>query len=449
MKTPRHGLLALFMSFALVTACSAAPDGGASSQVSEDAQQEVTTQAVEETSDAVAEGADEEPSSEHGPMASDLIAMLDAAPELKALVEKSLAKAAAINPDPVTNPAQNLDELIAFCDWATTCRPWDVLEAREGNLYDRIDQSVDYFWFLVDQPLEELEGLGYYYPSLQYHEPIASWCKKYAEGWGSFLSSPESWSDEDYEIVKADPRFNMDKGWYADSNVWTSFNDWFSRKLIDPSVRPIAESTVVAPADSKPQGVWSIAEDGMLEMQQGTVVKSKRLVNIHELIGPESAYADAFDGGTFTHTFLDVNDYHRYHFPVSGTIVEVAKIPGVNAAGGITVWDAESGRYVLEDAVPGWQMIETRDCVIIDTHDHGLVAVLPIGMSQICSCNWEDTVKVGAEVEKGDPMGYFLFGGSDICMVFQKGVDVDFLATEDGNGGYRHLLMGEAYADLS
>jgi phosphatidylserine decarboxylase len=94
-------------------------------------------------------------------------------------------------------------------------------------------------------------------------------------------------------------------------------------------------------------------------------------------------------------------------------------------------------------------MIETRDCVIIDTEEFGLVAVLPVGMSQICSCNWEDTVQVGAKVGKGDPMGYFLFGGSDIVMVFQGGVDVEFLCQKDESGdGYKHVLMGEPYANL-
>ena len=76
------------------------------------------------------------------------------------------------------------------------------------------------------------------------------------------------------------------------------------------------------------------------------------------------------------------------------------------------------------------------------------MAVLPIGMSQICSCNWEEGVEVGAKVEKGDPMGYFLFGGSDIVMVFQDGVDVRLLGEREGDG-YAHLLMGEAYASLS
>ena len=98
------------------------------------------------------------------------------------------------------------------------------------------------------------------------------------------------------------------------------------------------------------------------------------------------------------------------------------KIKGTNGAEGITVWDPENKKYVLEDSIPGWQMIETRDCVIVDTGDFGLAAILLIGMSQICSCNWEESVKVGARVEKGDPMGYYLFGGSDIVMVFQSGV---------------------------
>ena len=145
---------------------------------------------------------------------------------------------------------------------------------------------------------------------------------------------------------------------------------------------------------------------------------------------------------------LNVNDYHRYHFPVSGTVLEVRKIKATNGAGGITVWDPERKRYILEDSIPGWQMIETRDCVILDTHEFGLVAVLPIGMSQICSCNWEDTVKVGAEVKKGDPMGYFLFGGSDIVMVFQDGIAAKMLCPEKPGGGYEHILAGEPYMEL-
>ena len=374
---------------------------------------------------------------------------LESDPELMAMMEKSIAAAAEINPDRATNPVQSVEELYDYIDWAVTCMPWNVLtDAEYPSLYGHIDQGVCYFWFLVDQPLPELEGKGYYYPSLQYHEPIASWCKEYSDDWGAFLSTEDSWNDLYYQRIKNDPTMNMQYGWYADTNVWKSFNEWFSRHLIDPSVRPVADSTVVAPADSKPQGIWQIDENGDLIQKVGVTIKSANFTSVAQLIGPDSAYQDAFKGGTLTHTFLDVNDYHRYHFPVSGRIVELRKIPAVNAAGGVTVWDPEQKRYILIDAVPGWQMIETRDCVIIDTEEYGLVAVLPIGMSQICSCNWEEGLEVGSVVQKGDPMGYFLFGGSDIVMVFQAGVDVEFLARAEGES-YAHLLMGEPYANLT
>ena len=378
-----------------------------------------------------------------------MMELLEADPELKELMEKSIAAAAEINPDPDTNPVQSLDELFDFLDWATVCMPWDVLtDAEYPTLYDHIDQSVCYIWFLFDQPLEELEGKGYYYPTLQYHEPVAGWLKEYSDEWGAFLSTEDSWNDVIYYRIKTDPSMNMQSGWYADANVWHTFNEWFSRHLVDSSVRPVADADVISPADSRPQGIGDIDETGHFVQKEGVAVKSANFNSIAQLLGPDSAYADAFNGGTLTHTFLDVNDYHRYHFPVSGTIKELRKIPAVNGAGGITVWNPDTSRYTLIDAIPGWQMIETRDCVIIDTEGHGLVAVLPIGMSQICSCNWEPDLAVGTHVEKGDPMGYFLFGGSDIVMVFQDGVDVDFLGEAEGNG-FAHMLMGEPYASLN
>ena len=389
----------------------------------------------------------------HSQITVDLMEMLDNDPDLKALVEKSLAKAWEINPDPKTNPAKNLDELYQFTDWAQTCLPWDVIEGKpNGRLYEHIDQSLDVFYFLFDQPLEELEGKGYYYPSLQYHAPIRSWIKTYAAAWGQFLSSPDSWNDKYYELACSDERFNMSSGWYGDKNIWTTFNDWFARRLVDqPSSHPIDQNAdVVFPCDSTPQGVWPIDENGNFGLDDGGVaLKSARFNNIANLLSPSSEYAQSFNGGTFTHTFLDVNDYHRYHFPVSGTIVEVKKIPAQDAAGGVTVWDEKLGRYVLEDKDPGWQSIETRDLVVVDTGEYGLVAILPTAMSQVSSCNFEDSVLVGAHVEKGDPMGYFLFGGSDICMVFQAGVNVDYLPVQKSDGTYDHVLMGQPLANLS
>jgi len=332
--------------------------------------------------------------------------------------------------------------------------PWNILsDLPYTKLYEKIDQSIDYMYYLNDQPLPELEGKGYYNNSIQYIEPYRTWLIHFTKAWGEYLSMAVSWNEDYYQMALADDRFGLSKGWYESPDNWHSFNDFFSRYLVSPDVRPIASpedaSVVVAPADSKPQGVWAIDENSNIVQQGGVQIKSEYFNSIPNLLGPGCAYADAFAGGTLTHTFLDVNDYHRYHFPVSGTVKEVRIIPADDAAGGITQWDADLGKYVLLDETPGWQTIETRGCVILDTDKYGLVAVMPIGMSQVSSVNFEDSVQVGAQVKKGDMLGTFLFGGSDIVMLFQKQVDFAMLATPDGDAGYLHLLMGEAYGQLT
>ena len=387
---------------------------------------------------------------ERADITKDFIAIMDSDPELKALMEKSIEKGVAVNPDRKTNPVQSLDEFYDYLDWCAVCMPWEMIDVSETypSIYDQIDQSLIYFYYYLDQPLKELEDRGYYYPTVQYCPAIVEWCIKYASSWGEYLSTPESWNDDYFNAVVESGDFGFSEGWYGDENRWKTFNEFFARHLISPDVRPIAETELVAPADSKPQGIWKIDEKGDIIQPEGVLIKSRQFNRVSDLLGPDSSYGDAFAGGTLTHTFLDVNDYHRYHFPVSGTVVEMNKIPAMDAAGGITVWDEESGRYVLQSQVIGWQAIETRDSIVLDT-DYGLVAIIPVGMSQVSSCNFTEGLSVGDEVEKGDELGYFLFGGSDIVMIFQDGVDVNMVVPEDGKGGYSHVLMGEPYAELT
>ena len=87
-------------------------------------------------------------------------------------------------------------------------------------------------------------------------------------------------------------------------------------------------------------------------------------------------------------------------------------------------------------------MIETRGLIIIETEDYGLVAMLPIGMSQISSVNFDESLKVGDKVKKGDLLGWFLFGGSDIVYLFQKSVKFELETTN-------HILQGEKLGKLS
>ena len=387
-----------------------------------------------------------EPQPQHTKAVSELIDICNKNAEVRGLLEHAIRQAADINPDRRYNPAQTLDEFYVFVDRNIRCLPWDVMlnpsPTEYGqSLYGRVDQGIGYFWFVVDQPLDELRDRGFFYPTVEFVEPFASWLTTYAQSWGDFLNTEESWNDTYYQMVANDPDWGLTEGWYGEGNQWRTFNEFFARSLASPDARPIATTTVIAPADSWPKGTWEIDDNSQLVYPANLQIKTAKLSDIAQLIGKESKYCDAFAGGTLTHTFLDVNCYHHYHAPVDGRLVELRTIPGVAAGGGYTLWDNDQKLYYYVNDM-GFQMVETRACAIIQTEQFGLVAMLPVGMSQICSVNWLPTLHVGQELKRGDDMGYFQFGGSDVIMIFQRGIDVILQHHDD------QVLMGEAYANL-
>ncbi len=390
------------------------------------------------------------PDNNYSAATNELIALVNSNPQLKTLLEKAIAKGAELNPDTLTNPAQSLTKYYDFVEWAAHSMPWSVIYQPEGaDIFTRIDQSLIYFFFINDIPLEELEGKSLYNNSLQYYEPYRTWLKSFAKAWGAYLDTEDSWKPEYYDIVAKEDIFGLAKGWYEDPSNWRTFNQFFARRLSSPAVRPIAAPTdnsiVVSPADACTQGVWMITEDGYIQIEDepGVQIKSHKFSSISELLGPNSQYSNAFNGGTLTHSFLNMYDYHRYHFPLSGTIREVSIIEADYAVGGSIVWNAYSNTYDLYCDTPDWQSIETRGCVILDTPEFGVVALLPIGMMPVTSINWAPEVKVGAQVTKGQELGFFLFGGSDFVILFPK--DVYFFLTPDT---YSHQLMGEQLGQL-
>ena len=393
---------------------------------------------------------------EYGKATKELITLLDNDPALKSMLESSLKKAKEINPDRNTNPAQNLAEYYEFVTWSETTMPWAIVKKEEyPEIFDNIFQGLCAFYFLIDQPLSELEGKGLVNNSLQYYEPFAKWLVTFSKSWGAYLDTEDSWNEEYYQMALNDPNFGLQNDWYEDPSNWKTFNQFFARYLKTPNMRPIAspdlDSVVVSFADSEPQGVWAIDSTSNLIDKEGVPVKSATLKSISKLIGNDSQYKDAFANGTFTHSFLNVNDYHRYHFPLGGTIKEARIIQGINPTGGQLWWDKENNRYAFNPtAKTGWQSVETRGCVILETNEYGLVALMPIGMAAVGSVNFEENITPGTTVKKGDMLGHFAFGGSDFIMIFQDGVTftLDSPKQEDGNS-YKHILMGEQLGLLS
>ncbi len=303
--------------------------------------------------------------------------------------------------------------------------------------------------FINDQPLDELNGKGYYRNTIQYHEPYRTWLVHFVKDWGIFLSTRDSWNDDYYRKALEDERFGLGKGWYEDPSNWKSFNDFFSRHLSSPGMRPVAApddpSVVASPGDSKPFGVWMIDKNSNIANSIRVQIKSKAYESVTTLLGPESLYKNAFADGAMTFAYLDEYDYHRCHFPVGGTIKESRIIKGGASSGGITTWDAKSKRYIFDPSGPGWQSLETRGCIIIETDNFGLVALIPVGMSQMASVTFEENVVPGNRVSKGDKLCHFLFGGSGFVMLFQKEAGFKLTAPANEDGSYQHIMAGEEF----
>lgn len=393
--------------------------------------------------------------------------ILEGNKEIKALVEKSIAKAKEINPDKDTNPAQTLDEYYDFIEASLTRMPWNILDKnfynkqKNPDLAFKTDQSIIYPYWILDIPLDELKGNGKFYNSVEYIDEISEWLTIYCNEWKEFLDSNRSWDEDILQIFKNEKSFQLEKGWYEDSTNWKSFNDFFSRKLNGNS-RPIDnkddDSIIITPVDSLPQGVWNISKEGKFHAEEikddnGVTLKSTTFIEIEQLLGEKcKKYGKNFYGGKLTHSYLHYNDYHRYHFPISGTVLEAEIITPSPLVGGIVYWDKKTNSYVLKSNSLSWQAYETRGVIILDTYV-GLVALLPIGMGQVSSVNFEKNVKKGLKVKKGDPLGYFLFGGSDFVMIFEEKADFNITVSKGGvttgyGNGYQHVMMGKEYGKV-
>lgn len=382
---------------------------------------------------------------EYNDITKKLIELLHDHADVKTLLEKSIAQAGNVNSDPKTNPVRDLSDYIKFVDRSSRLIPRDVLEDPSNLVREQILQSICYFYFLIDQPLADLDGKDQYNSTIQYYQPFADWVLDFAESWGAFLDTEASWNWKIYRQFYNDPRFGLQEDWYEPASFWNTFNRFFSRYLESPAVRPIEHESnpavVTSPADSVPQGVWNIDENSNISVKDGLTIKGGTYYNVNELIGEESSFHGAFAGGKLTHTFLNVNDYHRYHFPVGGTVKEITQITG-NAALEVK-WNPKKGKYEPVDST-GWQFSQTRGSVVVETDDYGLVALIPMGMAQVSSVNFEDNVTVGNTFTKGDMLGTFLFGGSDYVILFQKQAGFEPTAPKSD-----HVLMGEQYGIMN
>lgn len=254
--------------------------------------------------------------------------------------------------------------------------------------------------------------------------------KKILQQWAVFLDSPESryvlsddpkkgWFGRDAK--KAMPTFVEDficypKLPYYDFKSW---DDFFTRRF-RPGRRPVAapkDDAVIANAcESAPYRLAT-----KVNLRDSFWIKQQPYSLQHMM--DNDPLVEKFVGGTLYQAFLSALSYHRWHSPVSGTIVKTKVLDGsyyaeTPAEGFDPAGPNESQGYITQVAARALIFIQA------DNPDIGLMCAMFVGMAEVSSN--EVTVYPGQHVKKGDELGMFHFGGSTHVLFFRPEVKLKF-----------------------
>ena len=182
---------------------------------------------------------------------------------------------------------------------------------------------------------------------------------------------------------------------------YKNFNEFFYRKL-KPEARPIRmESHILAsPADGRVFIHENIAKDKIVEIKGMDFT-------LAQLVGSEKEL-EKFDGGTMIIVRLNPTDYHRFHFPDSGTAGPTNQIRGAYYSVNTGVLDRVNNIY-----------IKNKRTVTRFASDHfGEILYLEIGATFVGTI--VQTYDHKKPVERGQEKGYFKFGGSTVVLFLEK-----------------------------
>jgi len=115
---------------------------------------------------------------------------------------------------------------------------------------------------------------------------------------------------------------------------------------------------------------------------------------------------------------LAPQDYHRFHYAVSGTVVDHYKIKGVLYSVNPTAINQDKFNVFQENQ---------RYVTVIETANGKRVIAIPVGAAMVGSIVFEEddgtsTVKKGTKIKAGDLHGKMRFGGSTVVYLFEEGM---------------------------
>lgn len=181
-----------------------------------------------------------------------------------------------------------------------------------------------------------------------------------------------------------------------------SFNDFFIRKF-KPGKRPFAAEPdrMPAPAEARYLAWERVAPEQVFP------VKGHHL-SARAILGREDV-ARGFEGGPLMIARLCPVDYHRYHYPDDGRVLEHYRVDGKLHSVNPLALKANSEILATNE----------RYVSILETRNFGKLAYVEVGA--MCVGKIVQSHPWDRPFARGEEKGYFLFGGSTVIVLGQPG----------------------------
>ncbi len=268
------------------------------------------------------------------------------------------------------------------------------------------------FWHRANNKIEIEQVYGDRFISFLYDSSLGKLTgkvfanKSFSQLYGYFQDQPTSHKKVRPFIEKFNiPIHEYEGGSRFSASVedsYKTFNEFFIRKF-KPGQRAFVKENHRMPAfaEARYVGFKTITEDLTFP------VKGKHLTATGML--GKSETAKIFEGGPLMVARLCPVDYHRYHYPDDGRVIEHYSIHGEYDSVNPLALKLKSDILIANE----------RQVSILQTKNFGKIAYVEVGA--ICVGKIVQSHPWDQDFYRGDEKGYFLFGGSTVVILGEKG----------------------------
>ena len=183
---------------------------------------------------------------------------------------------------------------------------------------------------------------------------------------------------------------------------YRTFNEFFIRKFKRGKRSFVTEMQQMAAfAEARYVGFDAVDEKSVYPVK-GSYLLAKDLVGNDQI-------AKIFEGGPLLIARLCPVDYHRFHYPDNGKVLEHYPVTGVYDSVNPLALQYKNQIFIKNE----------RHVSILQTENFGRLAYIEVGA--ICVGKIVQTHRWNKTFLRGEEKGYFLFGGSTVILLGEKG----------------------------